>query len=71
MLTKREELNIFHNYHLIVVFMKHGAVYDGAQVLLVALCEEEYGLRKTLWSIKQALSVGVLAHAFQDYLYSG
>lgn len=69
-LAKRKELNVFHDYHLIVVFVKHGAVHDGAQVLFVALCEEEHGLRIALWGIKQALSVGVLAHAFQDRPYS-
>jgi hypothetical protein len=62
-LAKRKKLNVFHDYHLIVVFVKHGAVYDGAQVLFVAFCEEEHGLRIALWGIKQALSVGVLAHA--------
>jgi hypothetical protein len=69
-LAKRKELNIFHDYHLIVVFVKHGAVHDGAQVLFVALCEEEHDLRIALWGIKQALSVEVLAHAFQDRPYS-
>ncbi len=69
-LAKRKELNVFHDHHLIVVFVKHGAVHDGAQVLLVALCEEEHGLRIALWGIKQALSVGVLAHAFQYRPYS-
>ena len=69
-LAKRKELNVFHDYHLIVVFVKHSAVHDGAQVLLVALCEEEHGLRIALWGITQALSVGVLSHAFQDSPYS-
>jgi hypothetical protein len=62
-LAKRKELNVFHDYYLIVVFVKHGAVHDGAQVLFIALCEEEHGLRIALWGIKQALSVGVLAYA--------
>ena len=69
-IAKRKELNIFHDYYLIVVFVKHGAVHDDAQVLFVALSKEEHGLRIALWGIKQALSVGVLAHAFQDLPYS-
>ena len=63
-LAKRKELDVFHDYHLIVVFVEHGAVHDGAQVLFVALCEEENGLRIALGGIKQAFSVGVLARAF-------
>jgi hypothetical protein len=70
MLAKRKELNTFHDYHLIVAFVKHGAVHDSAQVLFVALCEEEHGLRIALWSIQQALSIRVLANAFQDRPYS-
>ena len=69
-LAKRKELNVFYDYHLIVVFVKQGAVHDGAQVLFVAICKEKHGLRIALWGIKQALSVGVLAHAFQDRPYS-
>ena len=69
-LAKRKELNVFHDYHLIVVFVEHGPVHDGVQVLFVALGEEEHGLRIALWGIKQALSVGVLAHAFEDRPYS-
>ena len=69
-LAKRKELNVFHDYHPIVVFVKQGTVDDGAQVLFVTLCKEEHGLRIALWGIKQTLSVGVLAHAFQDRPYS-
>jgi hypothetical protein len=69
-LAKRKELNVFHDYHLIVVFVKYGAVHDGAQVLFVAFCEVEHGLRIALWGKKQALSVRVLTHAFQDRPYS-
>jgi hypothetical protein len=45
---KAKEVNVFHDYHLIVVFVKHSAVHDGAQVLFVTLCEEEHGLRIAL-----------------------
>lgn len=69
-LAKRRELNVFHNYHLIVVYIKHGAIHDGVQVLFVALCEEEHGLRIALWGTEKAFSIGVLAHAFQDRPYS-
>jgi hypothetical protein len=43
-LTKRKELNVFHDYYLIIVFVKNGTVYNGAQILVVALCKEEHGL---------------------------
>ncbi len=69
-LAERKEFNVFHDYHLIICFLKYGVVYDGGQVLFVALGAEEYGLRITLWSIKQALSVRVLSHALQDCPYS-
>jgi hypothetical protein len=69
-LAKRKELNVFHDYHFIVVFVKHGVIHDGAQILFVALCEEEHGLRVALWGKKQALSVRVLTHALQDRPYS-
>jgi hypothetical protein len=69
-LAKRKKLNVFHDYHLIVVFVKHGAVHYGAQTLFVAFCEEEHCLCISHWRIKQALSVGVLTYAFQDRPYS-
>lgn len=69
-LAKRKELNVFHDYHLIIVFVKHSAVHDSVQVFFVALREEEHGFRIALWGIKQTLSIGVLAHAFQDRPYS-
>jgi hypothetical protein len=65
-LAKRKELNVFHNYHLVVIFLKHSVVDDGVQVLFVAFCEEEHCLRIAHWRIKQALSVGVLTYTFQD-----
>jgi hypothetical protein len=69
-LAKRRELNVFHDYQPILVFMKHGVIDDGAQVLFVAFCEEEHCLRITLWRNKQALSVRVLTYIFQDRPYS-
>src|ERR1051326_8306618 len=68
-LAKRGELNVFHNYHLVVIFVKHGVVQESTQILSVPFCEEKYSLRKAIWGIKQALPVWILAHTFQDRLY--
>jgi hypothetical protein len=65
-LAKRRELNIFHDYQLVMIFVKHRAVHDGVQVLFVAFCKEEHCLRIALWCIKQTFSVGVLTNAFQN-----
>lgn len=51
MLAKRRELDIFHDYHLIVIFMKDGAVYDATKSVFIALCEEEHGLGIALWGV--------------------
>ena len=65
-LAKRRELNVSYDYQLVVIFVKHGAVHDGVQVLFVAFRKEEQCLCITLWCIKQTLSVGVLTYAFQN-----
>ena len=62
-LVKRKELNVFYDYYLIVVFVKHSVIHDNTQVLFIALCEEEHSLCIALWGIKQALLVKVLAYA--------
>lgn len=69
-LAKRKELNVFHDYHPIMVFVKYGTVDDSAQVLFITFCEEEHGLRIALWGIKKTLTVGILAYTFQNYPYS-
>ena len=51
-LAKRKELDVFHDYHLIVVFVKHGAIHNVRQALFVAFCEEKHGIRIALWGIK-------------------
>ena len=69
-LAKRKKLNVCHYYHLIVFFVKHGAIHNVMQLLFVAFSEKEHCLRIAHWRIKQALSVLVLTHAFKDRLYS-
>ena len=40
MLAKQKKFNVFLNYHLIVIFMKYGAVDDDVQVLFIAFSEK-------------------------------
>jgi hypothetical protein len=69
-LAKRRELNVFHDYQLIVVFVEHGVVHDGSQVLFIAFCKEEHCFRITHWRLQQAISVRILTYAFQNRPYS-
>ena len=65
MLAKREDLNVPHNDELVVVFVEDCAVDNVAQVLLVALGEEEQRLRISVWCVEETLAVGVFAQALQ------
>lgn len=66
MLAHAEDLNVLHDDHLVVALSEYGAIDDVPDVLLVALGEEQHGLRVPFGSGQQSLSVGVFAHAFQD-----
>lgn len=48
-----------------MILVKDSAIDNIAQILFVALCEEQHSLGVTLGCIQQALAVRVLAEAFQ------
>lgn len=65
-LAERKDLDVLHNDELIMVLVEDGAVDNVKQVLLVSLCEEQHSLRVALWGLEKALTVGVLAQAFEN-----
>jgi hypothetical protein len=65
MLAEREDLDIFHNDQLVVVLVEDSAIDNVAEVLLVALGEEQHSLGIALRCVQQTLTVGVLTKAFQ------
>ena len=66
MLAEGGEINVPHDYHIMLIFLEDGAIDEAAQILFITLCEEEHGFRIALWGFKQTLSVGVFAHALEQ-----
>lgn len=66
MLAQREYLNISDDDKLIVVLVKHGTVYNFAQILLVSLCEEQHCLGISLWCLQKPFTIRVFSKAFQN-----
>jgi hypothetical protein len=69
-LAQGEDLNVLHYNHLVVVLVEDSAINDVSQILLVALGEEQQGLRIALRCVQQPLTVRVLAQALQHSAYS-
>lgn len=59
-------LDILHDYQLIMIFLEDRVVNDVSKVLFITLREEHHRLRVTLRGSMQALSLGILANAFQN-----
>lgn len=66
MLAQRVNLDVLYNDQLVVVLMKDGTVDDFAQILLVALCEEEKRLGITIWRVSEAFSIRIFAYALEN-----
>ena len=64
-LAKGEDLDVPHNDELVMVLVEDSTVDDVAQVLFVALCEEEQRFRVAIGCIEQAFAVGVFSDALQ------
>jgi hypothetical protein len=65
-LTQAEDVNVLHNYQLVVVFMKDCAIHNVSQIFLITLGEEHHGLRVSFWCIAETLPVRVFADTFQN-----
>jgi hypothetical protein len=64
-LAKREYLNVSHNDKLVMVLVEDSAVDNVAQVLFVALGEEEQRLCIALWSIQQSLAIWIFTQTLE------
>ena len=70
MLAERENVDIPHDNHFLVVFFEHGLVEDVAQLLLVSFGHVEQSLCVSLWGLEQTFPHGILADALKQGLYS-
>ena len=64
-LAEGEDLDISHNDELIVVLVEDSTVDDVAQVLFIALGEEEQGLSIALGCVQQSLAVWIFAQTLK------
>lgn len=65
-LAQGEDLNVLYNHELVVILVEYSAINNVAQILFVALCEEQQRFRVPVWRRQQALAVGILADAFEN-----
>ena len=70
MLAQREDLDIFDNYELIMIFVEDGPIDQITDVLLIALCKVKHSFSTALRRPSQTLSVWIFSYAFQNGLYS-
>ena len=70
MFAQREDLDIFDNDELIVIFVEHSSINQITNVLLIAFSKVEHGFCITLRRPSQTLSVWIFSDAFQDGRYS-
>lgn len=70
MLAQREDLDIFNNDKLIVIFMKDSSVDQITDVFLIAFSKVKHGFCIALRRPSQALSVWIFSYTFQNGGYS-
>lgn len=70
-LAKTEDLDVLDDDHLVVTLLENGVVDDVANVLLVALGEEEHGFGVTSRGVADTGPVRILADALEDGADSG
>lgn len=68
MFAQGENLDIFDNDQLIVIFMKHCPIHQIADVLLVALGEKEHGFGISFWRTPKSFTLRIFAYTFEDRL---
>lgn len=68
MFAQGEDLDIFDNDQLIVIFVKHGPIHQITDVLLVALGEEEHGFGISFWRTSKSFPIWIFAYTLEDRL---
>lgn len=66
MLTQGEHLDILYNNQFIVVFVENSPIYQVSHVLFIALSEKEHSFGVPLRGLSEALSLWILANAFEN-----
>src|SRR6266850_4535775 len=67
--AEAEELNIFHDDHLVVGDAEGGAVEKVVNVLMIATGEKLEGLFEALRGLAQSLAIRVFANQFDDFAH--
>ena len=58
MLTKRKEIDILYNHHLLVVlFLEHGATKHGCRIFMISFGQELHGFGYTFGRFQQTFAV--------------
>lgn len=69
MLAQRENLNIFDNDKLIVIFVKDSSINQITDVLFIAFGKVKHGFCIALGRPSQTFSVWIFSYTFQDGRY--
>ena len=67
-LAHREEVDVFHDHHLIVGFLEEGVGEHLVRVLVVSACEHLHGLGHPERGFLESFAVGVLTQEAQDVI---
>ena len=70
MLTQREDLNVFDNDELIMIFVEDCSIDQITDILLIAFSKVKHGFCIALRCSSQTLSVWIFPYTFQDSRYS-
>lgn len=70
MLAQREDLDIFDNDKLIMIFVKDSSIDQITDILLIAFSKVEHGFCIALRRPSQTLSVWIFSYTFQYGRYS-
>ena len=64
-LAQREDVNVAHDDHLVMVFSEDSRANDIGQALLIALGHPQQRLGVSLWRAGKPLAIRVLADALE------
>ena len=70
MLAQRENLNIFNNDELIMIFVEHSSVNQITDVFLIAFSKVKHSFGIAFRGPSQTLPVRIFSYTFQNGAYS-
>lgn len=69
MLTKRKEIDILYNHHLLVVlFLEHGATKHGCRIFMISFGQELHGFGYTFGRFQQTFAVYIFTKQIDNTL---